>query len=314
MQNARKGIRSYRAEYLKITAAPLFTWFFLIISACSTSQSEKEQALHQATAVQGDAIDAPPASSTASTNSEKTRKPEELSAPNLYAAAENIAGQKPNEQNPVAVPSSQAAKTPSSTAETVLAQSPASGKQSSAAVTPEKENPAAESPAAMASPTVARAAGAASPPSVPGSSYNSGYQRITLGLLGSFRYEYPDPTYIESEEDPSKLKLKDQFPPNIKALHGKKISIMGYIMPIDVDEEWRVKTFTLVRDQMVCCFGNVPEINEWVYVRLNTPQRADQLIDVPVIVFGTLEVGEEIKFGTLANVYRVEADRVSTNY
>jgi hypothetical protein len=65
---------------------------------------------------------------------------------------------------------------------------------------------------------------------------------------------------------------------------------------------------------MVCCFGNVPEINEWVYVRLKAPQRADQLIDVPVIVFGTLEVGEEIKFGTLANVYRIEADRVSTNY
>jgi hypothetical protein len=314
MRIARRESRNCRVEYFKIIAAPIGIWFILIITACATPPSEAEQAVQQATAVQGDPIDAPPASPTTSTNSENTRKPEEQAARNLSASAQNLSGQKSEKRKPVAMPSSQPFETSSNTTEAVLSQTPATGKEISPATTPEEQDPAAEKLAAVASPVETPVADAVSPPPAPGSSNNSGYQRITLGLLGSFRYEYPDPTYLESEEDPSKLKLKDQFPPNIKALHGKKISIMGYIMPIDVDEEWRVKTFTLVRDQMVCCFGNVPEINEWVYVRLKTPQRADQLIDVPVIVFGTLAVGEEIKFGTLANVYRVEADRVSTNY
>lgn len=302
MKHKRGITKGRRKKYFMLVAAFLFFLAVFGFISCSTSSPEQEQTAQQTTVIQGDAIDAPASASAAPGHSNAEQKPEALTAENLYASAQNTIGKKPAELNPEATPSSPAAAVSSAASKGGTAQSPAPEENLNAAA-----KPAAATPAATAlSPEAASAA--------PVSNKHSEYQRITLGLLGSFRYEYPDPTYLESEEDPSKLKLKDQFPPNLKALHGKKVSIMGYIMPIDVDEEWRVKTLTLVRDQMVCCFGNVPEINEWVYVRLKTPQRADQLIDVPVIVFGTLEVGEEIKFGTLANVYRIEADRVSTNY
>jgi hypothetical protein len=140
------------------------------------------------------------------------------------------------------------------------------------------------------------------------------YRPLALDFLSSFRYEHPDPAYLESVEDPALLKLKDQFPPQIKALHGQKVAVQGYIIPIGVDDEWRLKSFLLVKDQTVCCYGRVPAENEKIYVRLGTPQRTEFFIDVPVTVFGTLEVGEEIKYGTLASLYRIQADRLRCDY
>ena len=287
MKHIRRVLQRKRDKYFMLVAASFFIFFVLSFAACSTSQSEQNQSAAPATAIQGDAIDAPASAAVAPVSSNPEQKPKASSTENLEVATKNNSGAS--------------SPAPAAASKTSPSPSPAPAKNATVAATP-----AADQSAATATAPAANAA--------PEGDNHSAYQRVTLGLLGSFRYEYPDPVYLESEEDPSRLKLKDQIPPNIKALHGKRISIMGYIMPIDVDEEWRVKTFTLVRDQMVCCFGNVPEINEWVYVRLKTPQRADQLIDVPVIVFGRLEVGEEIRQGTLANLYRVEADRVSTNY
>jgi hypothetical protein len=312
MRNIRETLSEYLEKYSNQTVTCLLVLYALGCTACSTRTSDETQAAQQTTVIQGDAIDAPAVVSAPQNVARETQQPESLPAQNSSAAAKSVAGPKPSGSNSGVMPSSSV--TAVAAGVTATSSSPSTEKISSPAATPEDKIPAVKSLPAAASPAATPAAQAATSPATPAASNNSEYQRITLGLLGSFRYEYPDPTYLESEKDPAQLKLKDQFPPNIKALHGKKISIMGYIMPIDVDEEWRVKTLTLVRDQMVCCFGNVPEINEWVYVRLKTPQRADQMIDVPVIVFGTLEVGEEIQSGTLANVYRVEADRVSTNY
>jgi hypothetical protein len=314
VRNSGKIFPDNRDKSSALTAIYLVALVAIGIIACSSKTSDETQAAAQPAVIQGDPIDSPAAVSTPPNETQNAQTPGEMPAQSLRAATTKEAGPNPVERNLAAMASPRAAQVPSTASKTAPSPSTQPEENSSPAEKPGEEAPEAESSPASAPAVVTPAPEAASASPTPGSSNNSGYQRITLGLLGSFRYEYPDPTYLESEEDPSKLKLKDQFPPNIKALHGKKISIMGYIMPIDVDEEWRVKTFTLVRDQMVCCFGNVPEINEWVYVRLKTPQRADQLIDVPVIVFGTLEVGEEISSGALANVYRVEADRVSTNY
>jgi hypothetical protein len=314
MNHIRTIVESSRDKHFALVATTLCLLAVFSHLACSISSSEQKQSTQQIEAIQGDPIDAPAAVSTPRNEPQDAKKSGELPAQRLHAATEKNAGPESVAPNLAAIPSTPATLIASTSTKTAPAESVLPEKSLTPAGKEEDERPPAELLAAPAQAAVTPAPEAAGAPAAPGSNNNSGYQRITLGLLGNFRYEYPDPIYLESEQDPSKLKLKDQFPPNIKALHGEKVSIMGYIMPIDVDEQWRVKTFTLVRDQMVCCFGNVPEINEWVYVRLKAPQRADQLIDVPVIVFGTLEVGEEIKFGTLANVYRIEADRVSTNY
>lgn len=309
MNRISKSARSRRG--IGLTLAAMFV-SMVGFNACSTSQSEQKQAAPPAAEIQGDAIDAPAAAATAQSEGAGEQKPHELPAQNFYAPDARSIEKEPEGLNGGAAPAPPAPANVSNAEPENDSRAPEKRSSDAAALNTAGLAAAATSTPENAGATTTpapEAANAASP-----ADNHSEYQRITLGLLGSFRYEYPDPVYLESEQDPAKLKLKDQFPPNIKALHGRKVSIMGYIMPIDVDEQWRVKTFTLVRDQMVCCFGNVPEINEWVYVSLKTPQHADELIDVPVVVFGTLEVGEEIKFGTLANVYRLAADRVSTDY
>lgn len=136
------------------------------------------------------------------------------------------------------------------------------------------------------------------------------YQRVTLDFLGSFKYEHPEPAYLESVEDPALLKLKDQFPAKIRALHGKKVAVRGYVVPVSADEQWHLKSFVLVKSRLECCYGNAPQPNECIDVRMLVSKYGEEVIDIPVTVYGTLEVGEEIKYGTLLGLYRLNAVKI----
>ena len=53
-----------------------------------------------------------------------------------------------------------------------------------------------------------------------------------------------------------------------------------------------------------CCFGGVPDVNQTIVVRL-PPERAFDYTAAPVLVTGTLEVGEEREGKFVASLYRL---------
>ncbi len=132
------------------------------------------------------------------------------------------------------------------------------------------------------------------------------YRAVTFDTLASFPYVYPDGPPKDEE---ARLAMLARFPEKIRALEGTKVSITGYMLPIDVDKD-KVLSFLLVRYPFGCCYGRVPEMTEWVFVKMAEGKTAEFVSHIPIPVMGKLTVGEEFERGSLTSVYRMVCDEV----
>jgi len=128
------------------------------------------------------------------------------------------------------------------------------------------------------------------------------YQSVTWKQLGAFAYR-PSVT-PRQKASPTATPI----PPSILALNGQKLRISGYMMPIEVEGE-AVRTFVLVRDQQLCCFGRMPNLNEWVMVAMASGT-TEMNMDEPIEVEGSFHVGEQIEDGAVLSLYRLTAKTV----
>ncbi|HEY5038854.1 MAG TPA: DUF3299 domain-containing protein [bacterium] len=119
-----------------------------------------------------------------------------------------------------------------------------------------------------------------------------GKSLVDFSRLASFNYDYPeydDGTGLMK----GKKKKKPGIPESILKLNGTQVAIPGFMIPMDQDGEGdKCSYFVLVRNQMSCCFGVAPGLNEWVSVRMEKGRDVTLEMDRPVVVVGTLEVGE----------------------
>ena len=135
------------------------------------------------------------------------------------------------------------------------------------------------------------------------------YQSLTFNMLTSYPFREPnwakmeDPAYIAS------LKLDEQISPKIQAMNGKKVEVEGFMLPLDMSEG-NLRTFMLLKDQMACCFGNMPRLNEWVYVRIPKKKKVSIHQDVLVTLLGTLRVGAKFEGEVLTGIYHLELDEL----
>ena len=134
------------------------------------------------------------------------------------------------------------------------------------------------------------------------------YLKVTFNALGSYPYEVPDPDAILASPTPNKP-LKDQIPAKIKELNDKEAVVVGFMVPVEVDNKGGVKSFALTQNQMYCCFGVPPSMNEWVMVNVEG-DAAKYYSDIPVAAFGKLEVGEQFEDGYVMSVYRIKCEKV----
>ncbi len=128
------------------------------------------------------------------------------------------------------------------------------------------------------------------------------YQRVSFNTLSNYEYELPDPL------DPKPVSVANVIPASVKALHGKMVSVDGFMLPLDLNQEG-VSLFMLNASIDMCYFGAPVRMNEWILVRMKAGKRA-KFTHLGMIVKGRLEVGEEMKNGRVASLYRLEADSV----
>ena len=114
---------------------------------------------------------------------------------------------------------------------------------------------------------------------------------------------------ILQSDDPTKSPV-DQIPEEIRALDAAKVVLVGFMVPIDVDRRGQIKSFALTQNQMFCCFGVPPSMNEWVMVEMSEGEPAEYVSDLPIAVFGDFKVGEEIEDGYVMSVYRMAGREV----
>ncbi|MFA6242811.1 MAG: DUF3299 domain-containing protein, partial [Candidatus Hydrogenedentales bacterium] len=102
-----------------------------------------------------------------------------------------------------------------------------------------------------------------------------------------------------------------QIPAWIKKLHKQKSVVVGFMVPIEVEGDGdavKVKSFALTQNQMFCCFGVPPAMNQWVMVTMEG-DASKYYADLPVAVYGEFEVGEDIEDGYVMSVFRMRAEK-----
>ena len=132
---------------------------------------------------------------------------------------------------------------------------------------------------------------------------------LVVGFDQLASYEFTPPNYDAAAGD-GKAQVKkgpDQIPESIRALNEKKVLVTGFMLPIKMDQGL-VKEFLLVKDPMMCCYGIMPKINEWVVVRM-TGKGVAPLMDIPIGFEGKLAVGELYDNGYLTGVYLLEGEK-----
>jgi len=167
--------------------------------------------------------------------------------------------------------------------------------------------PAAVQPAM---PQITGASQASAQPSAAGTAAPKDYLPVSFAYLSSFNYDVPDPFSMKNMKEEDRKKITDQIPDYILKLDQKKVALSGFMVPIDVVDEG-VKTFILTSNQMMCCFGQMPWYNEWVFVEMPEGKPATFHNDIPITVGGVLEIGEEIEDGFVISLFRMKGDRVS---
>lgn len=132
-----------------------------------------------------------------------------------------------------------------------------------------------------------------------------GYETVGFDRLAAYEYEAPVADPAKPDEPPPSG--AHQIPDQIKALDRRNVAVSGFMLPTKM-EEGLVKEFLLVKDPMMCCYGVMPKVNEWIVVKM-TGAGVKPLMDVPVTFEGKLLVGERFENGYLTGLYLLEGER-----
>lgn len=98
-------------------------------------------------------------------------------------------------------------------------------------------------------------------------------------------------------------------PEKVKELDGKRIEIQGFMLPIDFEDSV-VTSFMLLNNQMGCCFGVLPRVNDFVYAELPEGKTTKFMIDTPLTVTGTLEITDRNLVGGIYSLTTEKVEKV----
>ncbi|MFT4513836.1 MAG: hypothetical protein ACI89X_000904 [Planctomycetota bacterium] len=97
------------------------------------------------------------------------------------------------------------------------------------------------------------------------------------------------------------------IPKKIKKLDGKKVLMLGFMLPID--EVQNIKEFLLVESLWSCCYGQPPDINGIARCVMPKGKTLDYQFD-PMKLVGTLKVDATVMDGYCVDIYQLHVDYV----
>ena len=134
----------------------------------------------------------------------------------------------------------------------------------------------------------------------------NGYLKLGFDQLASYNFVPPvfDPAADPKAQPPTG---EEQIPANVKGWNGKKAVVTGFMVPVKM-EKGLVTEFLLMRNTMACCYGSMPNMNEWVIVKMK--QGVPPLMDVPISFYGELKVGAMFENGYMTGLYELAGERM----
>ncbi len=96
-----------------------------------------------------------------------------------------------------------------------------------------------------------------------------------------------------------------QIPGAIRKWDGARAVLTGFMVPTNF-RDGKTTEFLLMANLMLCCYGTVPKVNDWVLVRI--PSGAEVVQDRLLSFRGTFHVGAQVDGGIITAVYEMDAD------
>jgi hypothetical protein len=134
-----------------------------------------------------------------------------------------------------------------------------------------------------------------------------GSYAVTFEFLEDFQY-LPSDIRDEFGEDIGDYVI--EIPDEVRAIAGKTITIEGFMMPTEVDDDQNVRRLVLMRELPGCCFAVMPAINGWIDVTVSTEAELEYVPYMIVEATGTFDVGEEIRSDVVVSLFRLRDAKV----
>jgi hypothetical protein len=131
-----------------------------------------------------------------------------------------------------------------------------------------------------------------------------GFLRLDFYWLSSYDFVRPAP---DAPPGPGggQATGEEQIPLAIKRWNGKNAMLTGFMVPTNF-KDGKTTEFLLMANLMLCCYGTVPKVNDWVLVRI--PGGVDVVPDRLITFRGLFHVKAQIDDGILTAVYELDAD------
>ncbi|MEO7413380.1 MAG: DUF3299 domain-containing protein [Opitutaceae bacterium] len=130
---------------------------------------------------------------------------------------------------------------------------------------------------------------------------------LSFEKLSAFPYTIVDSGTGASAEEIELARKKDQVPDWIRVYHNKRVSLTGYLMPLQV-ENGLAKKFIMMKDINTCCYGAVPNMNDYVVVSMKG-DGVRPVQDVPVELVGVLRVEEKYENGYVTSLFQMDGEK-----
>jgi hypothetical protein len=139
---------------------------------------------------------------------------------------------------------------------------------------------------------------------IPAPELDGGYLKLGFDRLSSYKFVAPeyDPLANPKAAPPTG---EEQIPPTVKSWSGKKAVVTGFMLPTKL-EGGKAVEFLLMANQMACCYGTVPNMNDWVIVKI--PKGVPVIQDVPISFRGMFRVSATFESGYMTGIYELDAE------
>jgi hypothetical protein len=141
-------------------------------------------------------------------------------------------------------------------------------------------------------------------PAIPAPEVEDGYLKLGFDRLSGYKFVAPeyDPVANPKAAPPTG---EEQIPAIVRSWDGKKAIITGFMLPTKL-EDGKAVEFLLMANQMACCYGTIPNMNDWVVVRI--PKGVPVIQDVPISFRGQFRVRAMFESGYMTGIYALEAE------
>jgi hypothetical protein len=139
---------------------------------------------------------------------------------------------------------------------------------------------------------------------IPAPEMDGAYLKLGFDKLSSYKFVAPeyDPLANPKAAPPTG---EEQIPPTVKSWSGRKAVLTGFMLPTKL-EGGKAVEFLLMANQMACCYGTVPNMNDWVIVKI--PKGVPIIQDVPISFRGMFRVSATFESGYMTGIYELDAE------